>query len=185
MRAADIETRDAPAEQSGSVIRGYAALYDVPATIGGEFIERIAPGAFTRTIANGDVVALLAHDWGRVLGRQSAGSLRLKDTALGLAFELDADVTTPSGQEALGTVRQRSVKGCSFGFRVLWDDWSDDGAIPTRTIREIELYEISLLANPAYETTSAWVSSRKSTASSNGEAARRRIEAKMRSRGMM
>lgn len=185
MRAADVETRDAPAEQAGSVIRGYCALYDVPATIGGEFIERISPGAFTKTIANGDVVALLAHDWGRVLGRQSAGSLLLKDTALGLAFELDADVTTPSGQEALGTVRQRAVKGCSFGFRVLWDDWSDDGPIPTRTIREIELHEISLLANPAYDTTSAWVSSRKSTANSNGEAARRRIEAKMRARGIL
>lgn len=148
--------------------------------IGGEFIERIAPGAFTKTIANGDVVALLAHDWGRVLGRQSAGSLLLKDTALGLAFELDADVTTPSGQEALGTVRQRAVKGCSFGFRVLWDDWSDDGPIPTRTIREIELHEISLLANPAYETTSAWVSSR----ATNNQAARRRVEEKMRKRGI-
>jgi HK97 family phage prohead protease len=181
LRAADIEVREAPAEQAGSVIRGYAALYNTPVTIGGEFIEQIAPGAFTRTISNGDVLALLSHDWGRVLGRQSAGSLRLKDTPLGLAFELDADATTPSGQEALGTVRSRAVKGCSFGFRVLWDDWTDDGAIPMRTIREIELHEISLLANPAYESTSAWVSSR---ASSNSIAARRRIEARMRARGI-
>lgn len=187
MRAADIETRDAPAEQAGSVIRGYAALYGVPTPIGGEFIEQIAPGAFTKTIANGDVLALLSHDWGRVLGRQSAGSLRLKDTPLGLSFELDADVTTPSGQEALGTVRSRAVKGCSFGFRVLWDDWSDDGPIPTRTIREIELHEISLLANPAYESTSAWVSSR-TAAASNDAAARRRVAARreaMRARGML
>jgi hypothetical protein len=66
--AVDIEVRDAPAEQAGSIIRGYAALYDAPATIGGEYIEKIAPGAFTKTIANGDVVALLAHDWGRCLG---------------------------------------------------------------------------------------------------------------------
>ena len=185
MRAADIEVRDAPAEQAGSVIRGYAALYSTPVTIGGEFIEQIAPGAFTKTIANGDVLALLSHDWGRVLGRQSAGSLRLKDTALGLAFELDADTTTPSGQEALGTVRSRAVKGCSFGFRVLWDDWSDDGAIPIRTIREIELYEISLLANPAYESTSAWISSR---AAANDQAAKQRIAARremMRKRGML
>jgi HK97 family phage prohead protease len=172
-------------EQAGSVIRGYAALYSTPVAIGGEFIEQIAPGAFTKTIANGDVLALLAHDWGRVLGRQSAGTLRLKDTPLGLHFELDADTTTPSGQEALGTVRSRAVKGCSFGFRVLWDDWSDDGAIPTRTIREIELHEISLLANPAYDTTSAWVSSR---AAANNAAAMKRIAARreaMRKRGML
>ncbi|UPU00213.1 HK97 family phage prohead protease [Bradyrhizobium barranii subsp. apii] len=177
-----METRDAPAEQAGSTIRGYCALYSVPTTIGGEFIETIAPGAFTKTIATGDVLALLAHDWGRVLARQSAGTLRLKDTALGLAFELDADVSTPSGQEALGTVRQRAVKGCSFGFRVLWDDWSDDGPIPTRTIREIELHEISLLANPAYESTSAWVSSRAKT---NNAAALQRIREKQRARGIL
>lgn len=186
--AADIETRDAPAEQAGLIIRGYAALYDVTAPIGGEYLEKIAPGAFTKTIVSGDVVALLAHDWSRVLARQSAGSLRLKDTALGLAFELDADVSTPSGQEALGTVRQRAVKGCSFGFRVLWHDWEDHGEIPLRIIREIELYEISLLANPAYDTTSAWVSSRKSSANSNNTAAQRRIAARreaMRARGML
>jgi hypothetical protein len=122
---------------------------------------------------------------GSLLGRQSAGSLRLKDTALGLSFELDADVSTPSGQEALGTVRQRAVKGCSFGFRVLWSDWSDDDEMPMRVIREIELYEISLLANPAYESTSAWISSRKCTANSNGEAARRRIEVAQRKRGIL
>ncbi|WP_247301152.1 MULTISPECIES: HK97 family phage prohead protease [unclassified Bradyrhizobium] len=185
MPAADVEFRDAPAEQAGSVIRGYAALYDVTTTIGGEYLEKIAPGAFTKTIANGDVVALLAHDWGRVLGRQSAGSLRLKDGPIGLSFELDADISTPSGAEAIGTVRQRAVKGCSFGFRVLWSDWSDEDEMPLRVIREIELYEISLLANPAYEATTAWVSSRANT---NSAAAQRRIAARreaMRIRDML
>jgi hypothetical protein len=168
------------------VIKGYAALYNTPATISGEFIEQIAPGAFTKTISNGDVVALVAHDWGRVLGRQSAGTLRLKETPLGLYFELDADTTTPSGQEALGNVRRRDVRGCSFGFRVLWDDWTDDGPMPMRVIREIELYEISVLANPAYETTSAWISSRAApAAAANNTAARRRIEAAQRKRGIL
>ncbi|WP_453956947.1 HK97 family phage prohead protease [Bradyrhizobium japonicum] len=184
MRGADIEVRDAPTEQAGSLIRGYAALYSTPVTIGGEFIEQISPGAFSKTITNGDVLALIAHDWARVIGRQSAGTLRLTDTPIGLAFELDADVSTPSGQEVLGNVRRRDVKGCSFGFRVLWDDWSDDGAIPVRTIREIELHEVSILANPAYEMTSAWVSSRASNANTNNQAARRRVEAKMRKRGI-
>lgn len=181
MQSADTEIRDASAQQAGPVIKGYAALYNTPTTIGGEFIEQIAPGSF-KTIANGDCLALIAHDWGRVLGRQSAGTLRLKDTPLGLYFELDADTSTPSGLEILGNVRRRDVRGCSFGFRVLWDDWTDDGPLPLRTIREIELYEISILANPAYTATSAWVSSR---ASDNAAAAaRRRCEAKMRARGI-
>lgn len=44
--------------------------------------------------------------------------------------------------------------------------------MPLRTILEIQLYEISVLANPAYETTAAWVSSRAAnTATNNNEAA--------------
>jgi len=180
--APDLETRDASTEQEGPVIRGYAALYDSPISMGGYYVEKIAPGAFTKTIANGDVLALLAHDWGRVLARQSAKTLRLKDTPLGLYFELDADTSTPSGQEALGTVRSRAVKGCSFGFYVLREDWDDAGEIPVRTIHEIELLEISILANPAYEATSAWVSSR---SNSNNSAAVRRIREAQRKRGIL
>jgi HK97 family phage prohead protease len=130
------------------------------------------------------MLALLAHDYGRVLGRQSAGTLRLKEDALGLAFELDADLATPSGQEAFGTVKRRDIRGCSFGFRVRSEDWTNEGALPLRTIKEIELYEISLLANPAYDQTTAWVSQR----TNNQAAAARRIAARremMRQRGML
>jgi HK97 family phage prohead protease len=181
---ADLETRDANVQEAGTVIRGYAARFDSPAIIAGEFTEQIAPGAFAVTLRRGDVIALLAHDYGRVLGRQSAGTLRLKEDALGLAFELDADLATPSGQEAFGTVKRRDIRGCSFGFRVRSEDWTNDSALPLRTIKEIELYEISLLANPAYDQTTAWISQR----ASNGTAAARRIAGRremMRQRGML
>ncbi|WP_431014686.1 HK97 family phage prohead protease [Bradyrhizobium pachyrhizi] len=182
MQVADVETRDAPAEQDGGLIKGYAATFMDRALIGGEFFEQIAPGAFANTIRNGDVLALIAHDYGRVLGRQSAGTLRLRENGLGLYFELDADLTTPSGQEAFGNIKRRNIKGCSFGFRVLSENWTDDGDVPLRTILEIQLYEVSVLANPAYETTAAWVSSR---AKNNNTAARRRIEAAQRRRGIL
>lgn len=186
MPAADIETRDAPAERAGGLIKGYAATFMDRALIGGEFFEQIAPGAFANTIRDGDVLALIAHDYGRVLGRQSAGSLRLSENGLGLYFELDADLTTPSGQEAFGNIKSRAIQGCSFGFRVLSEDWTDEGQIPLRTILEIQLYEISVLANPAYESTAAWVSSRATNnATTNNQAARRRIEAAMRKRGIL
>lgn len=178
-----METRDATTEQAGQVIRGYAALYDVPTNVAGYYIERIAPGAFSETIANNDVLALISHDWGRVIGRQSAGTLRLKDTPLGLHFELDADLTTPSGQEIFGNVRRRDVKGCSFGFYVLREDWDDSGDDLVRTIQEIDLLEISILSRPQYETTSAWVSSRASI--TNSDAALRRIREAQRKRGIL
>lgn len=183
MPAADYEIRDADTPKtSGTLIRGYAAVFNSPALIAGEFIEQIAPGAFTETLKKRDVLALIAHDWGRVLGRVSAGTLRLKEDPLGLAFELDVDLSTPSGQEIFGNVKQRNVRQCSFGFSVLRSSWDDSGDLPVRTLQEISLGEISILANPAYEDTTAWVSSRANNAAA---AARRRAEAKMRARGML
>ncbi|MCK1517115.1 HK97 family phage prohead protease [Bradyrhizobium sp. 190] len=185
MPGANFETRntDAPDTTNG-LIRGYAAVFQSPEIIAGQFIEQIAPGAFSETLKQGDVLALLAHDWSRVLGRQSAGSLRLKEDGVGLAFELDADLTTPSGQEVFGTVKRRDVHGCSFGFIVREESWTDDGDLPMRTLIRIDLREVSILANPAYTKTVAWVSQR----ASNNAAAQRRIAARraaMRVRGML
>ena len=183
MQSADFETRNAGTPKTtDSLIRGYAAVFNSPAVIAGQFIEQIAPGAFSETLKQGDVLALIAHDWARVLGRQSSGTLRLKEDGVGLAFELDADLTTPSGQEIFGTVNRRDVRGCSFGFSVLEESWSDDGDLPVRTLVRIDLGEISILANPAYEETVAWISHRE--ADTAATAARRRCEAAQRKRGI-
>ncbi|MGB3044965.1 MAG: HK97 family phage prohead protease [Xanthobacteraceae bacterium] len=164
-----------------NVISGYAVMFGAETVIGGEFRERIAQGAFTRTLRERpDVVALLAHDSGRVLGRVSAGTLSLRQDRVGLYFSLQVDPTTPEGQTALGTVGRQDVKGCSFGFRVRAETWDDGGdRLPLRTITDVDLAEITLTAFPAYETTSA------SLRSDNAAAARRRIEAAQRKRGIL
>lgn len=160
-------------------ITGFAALYNAETVIAGVFRERLAPGCFAKSI-KGDVVALLAHDHGRVLGRTTAGTLTLTDSRMGLDFVLDADPSTPSGQEALGTVGRQDVKGCSFGMIVLAEEWRDDGHdLPLRIIKEAELFEITLTAFPAYETTSATV-----VRSDKRSAAAARAEAAMRKRGI-
>ncbi|ATU92742.1 HK97 family phage prohead protease [Phyllobacterium zundukense] len=140
-----------------STISGYAVMFGDETIIAGEFRERIAPGCFARTLReNPDVLALLSHDSGRVLGRTTAGTLTLREDRIGLWFSLEADSTTPSGQEALGTVRRQDVRGCSFGFRVRAEEWDDGGnRLPLRTIKDVDLYEITLTATPAYPTTSA------------------------------
>lgn len=157
-------------------ITGFAAVYGAETVIAGAFRERLAPGCFRKSLT-GDVVALLAHDPGRVLGRTTAGTLRLTDTRMGLDFVLDADASTPSGQEAIGTVGRQDVKGCSFGMIVLAEEWRDDGHdLPLRIIKEAQLFEITLTAFPAYETTSAAVlrSDIKSTSAQRAAAAMRK-----------
>lgn len=166
-------------------ISGYAATWHQPTTIGGEFREQLAPGCFTRTLReNPDVLAILDHDIGRVLGRTTAGTLSLKEDRTGLFFELLPDPTTPSGQEAIGTVRRGDVKGCSFAFRVKAERWEDGGdRLPLRTILDVDLYEITLTGMPAYPTTTA---SLRIDGASNGSAAavRAKAEAAMRARGI-
>lgn len=139
------------------IIAGYAALFNSETVIAGEFREALAPGCFRRTLSDRpDVVMLLNHDSGRVLGRVSAGTLALREDGTGLWFDLTPDTTTPSGQEAIGNVRRKDVRGCSFGFRVRAERWEHGGnRLPLRIILDADLVEVTLTAFPAYGDTSA------------------------------
>lgn len=165
-------------------ISGYAVRFNDITTIANTWRERIAVGCFDRTLRDQpDVIMLLDHDSGRVLGRTTAGTLTLRPDRIGLWFSLDVDTSTPEGQSALGTVRRQDVKGCSFGFRVRSEEWDDGGRrLPLRTITDVDLFEITLTAFPAYPTTSASV-----RAAGEATAARRlreRVGAAMRARGI-
>lgn len=165
-------------------ISGYAARFNSETTIAGEFREMLNPGCFARTLRdNPDVVMILDHDPGRVLGRTTAHTLRLREDGTGLWFELDPDPTTPSGMEAIGTVRRGDVRGCSFGFRVRSEEWQDGGnRLPLRIIKDVELFEVTITGFPAYGDTSASI-----RVASGNDAAQRvkaKAEAAMKARGL-
>jgi HK97 family phage prohead protease len=137
-------------------ISGYAALFASEALIGKDFRERLHPDCFNRTLKeNPDVRALLDHDTGRVLGRTKSGTLTLRVDRIGLYFNVDVDETTPDGQTAVGLVGRGDLSGCSFGFRVKSQEWDDRGKIPLRIITDLDLYEVSIVAFPAYDDTVA------------------------------
>ena len=85
-----------PARAGGAGRRfsGYAATFDsdsepLP------FIERIAPGAFTRSLASGFNAKLYVdHDTGRLLATTRAGTLRLTEDARGLRVDADLPDTS-------------------------------------------------------------------------------------------
>lgn len=170
---------------AGKTISGYCVRFGEETVIGDLYRERIAPGAFTRTLREmPDVVMLLDHDTGRVLGRVSAGTLALREDRIGLWFSVEIDESTPEGQTALGTVGRQDVKGCSFGFGVRSEAWQDDNSdrLPLRILEDVDLYECTLTAFPAYQSTSASIVGRSSLASRTADIARR--EAMMRLRGI-
>jgi HK97 family phage prohead protease len=141
------------ADGAVKVARGYAALFNTRADIGGFFTESIAPGAFTETLKSSDIRALVNHDSGRVIGRSTAGTLRLKEDATGLAVEIDLPDTT-DGRDLAVQLARGDISGMSFGFRVTNDQWDETGDTPERTIRGVELFEVSAVAFPAYADTS-------------------------------
>ena len=144
-RAAVTEVR-----ASGRRLAGYAATFGAVAEIG-RVRETIAPGAFSGSLS-GDVLALLDHDPGKVLGRTRSGSLRLSEDSRGLAFDLDLP-DTQAGRDVLALAERGDLGGMSFGFVVPAGGERWDGE--RRTLNRVDLREISIVsAWPAYPDTS-------------------------------
>jgi len=153
-----IETRVTPIQfevrEDGDYMtfEGYAAVFNSPSEPL-PFIERIAPGAFKRSIeARNDIKLLWNHDTGTVLGSTRAGTLKLYEDTRGLKVIAQLPNTT-AGRDASELLRRGDVDSMSFGFSVPagGDDWSSDGS--ERTLRSVRLHEVSIVAFPAYSST--------------------------------
>lgn len=140
-------------EGDSSTVAGYAVVFDSEADICGYFREVIKPGAFSDALKNGDVRAYFGHDRNRVLGRQSAGTLRLKEDDKGLAVEIDLPDTT-DGRDAKALIQRGDISGMSFGFCVTHEEWDETQDPPLRTIHQVDLREVSIVSEPAYDDTS-------------------------------
>lgn len=149
-----VETR---ADGGKKTLMGYAAIFNSDTTIGDYFIERIDPGAFNGALSS-DVRALVDHDTGRVIGRTKSGTLRLAVDERGLKVEIDVP-DTADGRDLWTLVERGDISGMSFGFRVTKQEWDETGDMPVRTVLEVELYEVSACAFPAYDDTTLGVRS--------------------------
>lgn len=138
----------------GATVAGYAAVFGEAADIGGHFREVLVRGAFTETLKAADVRAYFDHDRGRVLGRSSAGTLRLREDSRGLAVEIDLP-NTSDGRDVRELIERGDISGMSFGFVVTRQEWDEASEPPTRTIHAVELREVSIVSEPAYDGTSA------------------------------
>lgn len=138
------------------VIRGYASVFNQWADIGGMFREKIAPGAFSKSIQESDVRCLWNHDPNFVLARNKSGTLKLHEDSRGLAVEIDP-IDTMWAADLMKSVARKDVSGMSFGFEVVKQDVSHERA--ERTLREVKLFDVSVCTYPAYDSTTAEVRS--------------------------
>ncbi len=156
-----LEARAEDGEGALPVIRGYAAVFDEPTEIWPGFREVVKRGAFVKTLKENDPLALWNHNSDFPLGRQSAGTLKLSEDERGLAYEIKIDLATSWERDAYQSIRKRSVRGSSFAFRAVRETVkrNENGRMELRELLEVELFEVSPVAFPAYAGTDAGVRS--------------------------
>jgi HK97 family phage prohead protease len=143
----------------GMTFTGYAAVFNSPSEPL-PFIERIAPGAFKRSLkARNDIKLLWNHDTGSVLGSTRAGTLKLEEDNYGLRVTAMLPETT-LGKDVRTLVQRGDVNAMSFGFSVPanGDTWNSEGT--ERTLRSVRIHEVSIVAFPAYSQTAGTASVR-------------------------
>jgi len=147
-------------EGDGNTFVGYAAMFNVPSEPL-PFIERIAPGAFGKSLRqrSKDVRLYINHNSDMVLASKRSGTLRLTEDDRGLRVEADLPDTT-AARDLKALMDSGVVSTMSFGFTVPrgGDKWSGDGM--ERTLTGINLHEVSVVTGfPAYPQTTAAVRS--------------------------
>ena len=145
-------------------LQGYALTFDTISEDLG-FRETIRKGALDKTNMD-NVVLNFNHDMNKPLARNKKssgkGSLSLKIDDKGLFFDA-IPTDTSYARDLLENMKEGLIGKCSFAFSLDYNDpdtqvWDwDDGTrgYDFRTINKIkELYDVSIVTNPAYESTS-------------------------------
>ena len=147
----DAEMRIKEDEGDGNTLVGYAAVFNKYSDDLGWFKEKIQKGAFSKTIVDGDIRALINHDPNLILGRTKNKTLKLWEDDKGLGYE----VKLPDTSYALDlkeSVKRKDITQNSFGFQTIQDKWSTDGK--KRVLLEAKLFDVSAVTFPAYPQTS-------------------------------
>jgi HK97 family phage prohead protease len=143
-------------EKNQTIVQGYATTYNSSYPVyggpeAGGWNETIARGASKKSLSeNADVRFLINHD-GLPLARTASGTLNLEDDELGLFSEANLDMSNPKAQEVKSVLSRGDADQMSFAFRVVRQEWNEDRT--ERTIKEVELLDVSLVTYPANPST--------------------------------
>ena len=137
------------------VVSGYVNITNQLSEVLGtkkKFKEKISKGAFDKAIRNNTrgIDFLDSHNGSKILASTRNESLTLREDKHGLYMSA---VITPTtyGKDTYELIKSGIFKNMSFGFRTIKDSWRAlANNLYERTIEELELFEISVVRDPAY-----------------------------------
>lgn len=145
---------DMEVRASGLSFSGYAARFGRPSEPL-PWRETIRPGAFAKSLSERrDVKLLHDHQSGIVLGSRRAGTMEVEEDDRGLPVRAELP-DNEWGRPVRDALARRDISGMSFGFQTIRDEWNAD--YTERELVEVRLFEVSIVAFPAYPSTSATV----------------------------
>ena len=101
------------------------------------------------------IKALRDHEVPQVLGRTDNGTLTLvHQPATGLRATVEIDPNVSYARDVLASWQRRDLRGGSFAFAVVSEQWSMDAdGTPLRLIEDMIVEEVSVVLTPAYPMT--------------------------------
>lgn len=169
----DAATMRAATDGDGRTMFGHFAVFnqwtEINSVWEGHFFERLAPGAFARTMTErrDQVKVLYDHGNDPQLGNKPLGAItELREDKTGAYYEVRL-LETSYNDDFVIPAASENLLGASFRFRVVGEEWHEPRAstkanpakLPERTITDVDLYEFGPVTFPAYAGASAGVRS--------------------------
>lgn len=128
----------------GGEFEGYGSVFGIKDS----YDEIVAPGAFTESLAAqksvGKMPSLLwQHRSGEPIGVYTS----MSEDSIGLKVSGQLALKTARGAEAYELLKMKAISGLSIGY--VTRDHSDDRATGVRTLKKVDLWEVSLVTFPA------------------------------------
>ena len=118
---------------------GYGSVFGVIDS----YKEVVAPGAFAESLSQRTPAMLWQHRSGEPIGVYSA----LREDQTGLYVEGKLALKTARGAEAYELLKMGAISGLSIGFVTREDSY--DRVTDVRTLKKVDLWEVSLVTFPA------------------------------------
>lgn len=168
LRMGDAGVLGAPGADSGGTLApatptlapigmsGYASTTEDPYTVSdwlGDYTETICRGAFTKALQERQDVRLLVNHEGIPIARTKSGTMNLREDDSGLFVDVPSlDGDSPLVQTVRSAMMRGDVDEMSFAFKATRQEWNED--YTERFVREVKLYDVSVVTYPANAGTS-------------------------------